>query len=125
MHFWVYGSQKSKLLYSKLPESKCSFQRKSNPLCSKRTSSSSYLYSGVRLLSVRGLHSNVWSIATSLLRCVPDWRIRRGTFYPNMAGSIICGSTLHHHRRFYNFSSSYVIRLFIFVLLDLRRLCAS
>ena len=25
-------------------------------------------------------------------------------FYPDMYGSIICGSALHHHRRFYNFS---------------------
>ena len=26
------------------------------------------------------------------------------TFYPNMDGSIICGSALHHLRCFYNFS---------------------
>ena len=51
---------------------------------------------GVRLCSVHGRRSSVWRTATSLRRSLHGWRIRRRSLLPNMGGSIILGSALHH-----------------------------
>ena len=48
--------------------------------------------------SVLGPCSNAQSFETSLQRCLCNWRPRRGTFLPNMGGSVICGLD-HLHRQ--------------------------
>jgi hypothetical protein len=44
-----------------------------------------------QLCSVCGRVYNMWFIETSLRGCLHGWRIRRGIFFLNIGGSVICG----------------------------------
>jgi hypothetical protein len=46
---------------------------------------------GVRLCSVHSRHFSVWRIATSLWRCLRDWRTRPHSLFPNIGGCIAGG----------------------------------